>query len=133
MTFKRTSIAYFILILVTNASTDDTQATSLCLQAVLILWTDHFAGLCECGSSETVDSIGPPSARSTSVSQSGWGREEGGGGGGREEGGRGREEGGGGGWGEEGGGRKGERGGGREGEGGERRGRGRREMRGDGI
>ena len=61
-------------------------------KAVLLLWADHFAGLCVCGSSETVGSIGLPSARSTSVSHSG--REGGGRGGWRGERGEGRVEGG---------------------------------------
>ena len=52
------------------------RCTVLSADGVLTNVMCYLAGLCVCGSSETVDSIGPPSAKSTSVSHS---RHEGGG------------------------------------------------------
>ena len=52
------------------------RCTVLSAEGVLTNVMCYLAGLCVCGSSETVDSIGPPSAKSTSVSHS---RHEGGG------------------------------------------------------
>ena len=55
---------------------------------MLLFCADNLVGRYVCGSSETVDSIGPPSAKPTSVSHSG---HEGGGGRGRGGGGEMRE------------------------------------------
>ena len=52
------------------------RCTVLSAEGVLTNVMCYLAGLCVGGSSETVDSIGPPSAKSTSVSHS---RHEGGG------------------------------------------------------
>ena len=52
------------------------RCTVLSAEGVLTNVMCYLVGLCVCGSSETVDSIGPPSAKSTSVSHS---RHEGGG------------------------------------------------------